>query len=422
MAQFAAVCPPSPGHLNPMITLAHALRHRGHRVTFVSIPDAERPVRNAGLDFQVIGAQELPLGSMPAMFAELGRLRGWAGLRFTREWFARSLHLVFRDAPAALRAAGTDALLVDQASPFGGTVAEHLGLPFVTVCNALMLNEEPGVPPFCFGWRYVDSAWGRLRNRFGYLLLDRIKAPLTRLVNDQRRAWNLPPLPTLAGSLSTLAQVSQQPAELEYPRQQLPACFHFAGPFHSTASREAVEFPYDRLDGRPLIYASLGTLMNRMLPLFRKIAAACAGLDAQLVISLGGGGNPAELGPLPGNPIVVGFAPQLDLLRRAALTITHAGMNTVLEALRQGVPLVALPITNDQPGVAARVAWAGAGVVVKPSRLTVRRLRRAVERVLTELGYRERAEAMRTAMARSGGAGFAAELIERAVSTGAAVA
>ncbi|MGA7216366.1 MAG: hypothetical protein WBX20_19355, partial [Terrimicrobiaceae bacterium] len=37
-----------------------------------------------------------------------------------------------------------------------------------------------------------------------------------------------------------------------------------------------------------------------------------------------------------GSPIVVPFAPQLELLRRAALTITHAGLNTALESLNQG--------------------------------------------------------------------------------------
>jgi MGT family glycosyltransferase len=422
MSHFGVVCPPSPGHLYPMIALAHALRRRGHRITFFNLADAERTVRDAGLDFHPLAADELPAGAMAELFEQLGRLSGWAGLRYTREWFTRGAGLFFRDAPAAMVNTETEALLVDQASPFGGTVADHLGLPFVTVCNALLLNEEPGVPPFCFGWRYADSAWARLRNRLGYALLHRVKAPLDRLVREQRRAWDLPPQHGLDASLSTLAQISQQPAEFEYPRRGLPACFQFAGPFHDTASREPVEFPYDRLDGRPLIYASLGTVQNRLLPTFRAIAESCSGLDAQLVISLGGGGSAEELGELPGDPVVVPFAPQLDLLRRAALTVTHAGMNTALETLRQGVPMVALPITNDQPGVAARVAWTGTGEVVPASRLTVPRLRQAVEQVLTEPGYRERAEAMRTAMARYGGADQAADLIERVVRTGQAVA
>ncbi|WLT39734.1 hypothetical protein NON20_10065 [Synechocystis sp. B12] len=64
---------------------------------------------------------------------------------------------------------------------------------------------------------------------------------------------------------------------------------------------------------------------------------------------------------LPGNPLVVNYAPQLELLQRTALTITHAGLNTTLECLNNAVPMVAIPIANDQPGVAARIAWAGVG-------------------------------------------------------------
>ncbi|MFM7732080.1 MAG: glycosyltransferase [Cyanobium sp.] len=74
-----------------------------------------------------------------------------------------------------------------------------------------------------------------------------------------------------------------------------------------------------------MVYASLGTIQNRQLGMFATIAAACADLDVQLVIALGGGSRPEELPPLPGSPLVVAEAPQLELLARAALTITHAG-------------------------------------------------------------------------------------------------
>ena len=100
------------------------------------------------------------------------------------------------------------------------------------------------------------------------------------------------------------------------------------------------------------------------------ILTACEGLDAQLVLSLGGNMDPAGFLGRAGNPIVVKFAPQLELLEQAALCITHAGLNTALESLAWGVPMVAIPITNDQPGVAARITWCGVGEFVTPRRLT----------------------------------------------------
>jgi UDP:flavonoid glycosyltransferase YjiC (YdhE family) len=72
-----------------------------------------------------------------------------------------------------------------------------------------------------------------------------------------------------------------------------------------------VPFPFAQLTGKPLIYASMGTVQNRLLDVFQTIASACEGLDAQLVISLGAGASSKSLPPLPGNRMFVGYAPQL---------------------------------------------------------------------------------------------------------------
>jgi UDP-glucoronosyl and UDP-glucosyl transferase len=79
----------------------------------------------------------------------------------------------------------------------------------------------------------------------------------------------------------------------------------------------------------------------------------------QVVLSVGRNVNPGDLERIPPNTIVVRIAPQIELLKRAALCITHAGLNTALEALAQGVPMAAIPIGYDQPGVAARIAYHG---------------------------------------------------------------
>lgn len=161
----------------------------------------------------------------------------------------------------------------------------------------------------------------------------------------------------------------------------------------------------------------MGTLQNRSLEIFQCIAEACDGLDAQLVISLGDGSSP-ELQSLPGSPLVVEYAPQLELLKKATLTITHAGLNTVLESLSNSVPMVAIPITNDQPGVGVRLVWTGTGEVVPLSRLSVPRLRAAVQQVLTQNSYQKNAARLQEAMRHSGGVSRAADIVEQAVSTG----
>jgi MGT family glycosyltransferase len=217
---------------------------------------------------------------------------------------------------------------------------------------------------------------------------------------------------------SKLAQLSQQPAEFEFPRQHLPKVFHFTGLFHNPASRESVSFPFEKLTGQPLIYASLGTIQNRLMEMFHHIAEACVGLDAQLVISLGGATSPESLPELPGSPLVVKYAPQLELLKKATLTITHAGLNTTLESLSNGVPMVAIPIATDQPGVGARLVWTGTGEVIPLARLSTTRLRAAIEQVLTQDSYKKNASRLSEAIRRAGGVIRAADIVEQVISTG----
>jgi zeaxanthin glucosyltransferase len=419
MPHIGLLCPAASGHLNPMTTLGHELKQRGHRVTLVGTLDAQPKVLAAGLEFRAIGEVAFPAGSTADSFAKLGQLSGLAAFRYTVALFKQITATLLEEAPTALESAGVETLIIDQASFGGSTVAQLLDLPFISVCCALMLNQEPNVPPFNTAWRYHPNWWARLRNQAGDELMNGIAKPITGLIAEYRQQWNLPQFRhSRNDAYSQLAQLCQQPAELEFPRQSLPSCFHFTGPYSNPASREPTFFPFDKLTGQPLIYASLGTVQNRLLGTFQTIAEACQDLDAQLVIALGGGSTPESLPALPGSPLVVGYAPQLELLQRTTLTITHAGMNTTLESLSNGVPMVAIPIANDQPGVAARIAWTGTGKVVPLKRLSVSKLRSAIELVLTEDSYKKNALRLQEAIKRAGGVKKAADIIEQVLATG----
>jgi len=418
MTHFGIICPASAGHLNPMTTLGRELQQRGHRVTVIGLLDAQPKTLAAGLEFRAVGEAEFPKGATAQAFAQLGKLSGLKALRYTVNLIKQRAAILLRDAPEIVTKVGIEALLVDQVSPEGGTIAEFLDIPFISVCSALLLNREENNPPFNTPWSYNPSWWARWRNRGAYSLLTRISQPIQQQLADYRREWKLPLHSRFDEAFSKLAQVSQQPAEFEFPRTSLPQCFHFTGPYQNPTTREPASFPFEKLTGQPLIYASMGTVQNRLIEIFRDIAEACAGLDTQLVISLGGGGSLESLPTLPGSPLVVEYAPQLELLKRTTLTITHAGMNTTLESLSNGVPMVAIPITNDQPGVAARIAWTGTGEVVPLARLSVPRLQDAIERVLTEESYKKNASRLQEAIARAGGVRRAADIVEQAISTG----
>jgi zeaxanthin glucosyltransferase len=411
MARIGAFCFPGTGHINPMTALARSLQQRGHEVVFFGIADTAVRVNSAGIEFCLIGEKDYPPGTLQKLDRRLGELKGMDIFRFTVERMKNTALMVLRDGPEAVRSANVDAMLVDEAD-MGGNVAEYLGLPYVSIAFFPPLLYDDRIPPFCFGWRGGQGWWRRLRNRLGFRVLSHMAAPIFAAVNEQRRLWGLKPLERSTDVLSPLAQISQLPAVLEFEIGDRPPLVHYTGPFVDARQRPRVDFAWERLDGRPLVYASLGTLQNGSENLFRIVADACVGLDAQLVISLGGGIDRERLGVLSGDPLVVPYAPQLEIVKRAAAVITHAGLNTTLESLAEGVPLVCIPLGNDQPGVAARVAARGVGLVVSPSRLKAKRLRSAIRAVLEVEKYRCAAREVQASMLRVNGLQRAADIIE----------
>jgi hypothetical protein len=173
---------------------------------------------------------------------------------------------------------------------------------------------------------------------------------------------------------------------------------------------------WDRLTGEPLIYASMGTAQNGLESVFNTMAQDVgerAGL--QLVLSIGPVLDTQQIKSLPASAIVVNRAPQIELLKRSVLCITHAGLNTTLEALTQGGPLVSIPVTNDQPGVDAGIAYTKTSAFVPLKELTVSRLALLIDEVLRNPEYRDNTNRLRQVIARTNGLEKAFDLLEEAL-------
>lgn len=183
-------------------------------------------------------------------------------------------------------------------------------------------------------------------------------------------------------------------------------------------SHAKTEFPFARLNGRPLIYASLGTIQNKRIEVFHTIAAACASLPVQLVIAHGGALSKEAANQLPGSPLVVSYAPQLEVIQRASLVITHGGLNTTLDALSCGVPMIVIPFVHEQPAIARRVEWTGTGEIVWSKQLSADRLRTAIELVLLNSEYQAAALRLKASCDEAGGATKASDIIERVATSG----
>ena len=422
MTHYGIICPSAIGHLNPMCALGKELQRRNHNVTIFGISDIKSKVKNSGLNFWLIGEQEFPLGVLEQHYEKLGKMSGNEGLKFTIELLLKETKMLFCNVPAAIKSGGVEALIVDQVSTAGGTIADWLELPYITVCNALLINKEAGVPPYFTHWGYSQAWWAQLRNQIGNFFLNRISLPIWKEIQKQRLQWNLPLYNEREDAYSKLAQICQLPMDFDFPRLKLPNYFHYTGPLQDPSGLESISFPdisfpWEKLTDKPLIYASLGTLQNKVPEIFQCIAEAVAGLDVQLVMSLGNPNNKPSDYNLPDPAIVVSFAPHQKLIDRASLVITHAGMNTTLGALSSGVPIVAIPITNEQPGIASRIARTGSGEVLRLRNLTVSSLQAVIERVLTENSYKQNADRFQENICRAGGVRRAADIVEQAYLT-----
>lgn len=414
--KIAFVSVPVPGNLNPMSVLARKLQSRNHEIVFMCLPDTEPLVRAAGLPFLPCCENEFPIGSVNEYVRGIGTCEGEAALQLSIEACAAITNAMFHSFPDMLRATGVDALVLDTYLFYAELVPLSLGMPYVHVSNALHFDCSGYTPLPIYDWPHETGPEAMDRNRKGvanFLNIVKRANPGARAYAERvgpKIDWEDP-----GATMSKLAWLTQLPEEFDFESSHWPPQLRHTGPFHDGVGRIDVAFPWERLTGEPLIYASMGTLQNRVANVFHTIAAATSGLkDVQLVLSLGDHVDPQEIGPLPKSAITVKSAPQLELLKRASVCITHAGLNTVLEALAQGVPRVAIPITNDQPGVAARIADKKTGLVAPLKELTAPGLSRLVDEVLTDPTFRDNARYFQKVIAETNGLSMAADILEQA--------
>jgi zeaxanthin glucosyltransferase len=291
----------------------------------------------------------------------------------------------------------------------------NLGIPYIHAAVAIHCDYS-GYTPLCiYGDRHQRTPEAIARNRKGVARFAKM------LDNKGVRAysrnagleidWEDPGF-----TLSKIAWLSQTPKAFDFENSHWPSQFHHTGPFHDGKGRDEIYFPWERLTGEPLVYASMGTILNGQAEVFQTIAAGVAKhKNVQLVLSIGDQLEPEQIGPVPHNAIIVKRAPQLELLKLASVCITHSGLNTVLESLAQGVPQVAIPVTFDQPGIAARIAYHKTGLVTSLDKLNAVHLSTLLGEVLTEPTYRDKARRIQKAIVKANGLSAAADLIEHSL-------
>jgi len=412
--KIAFITLPAPGHINPMTALARRFQSRGHDVIFLGVPEAVPAIQATGHKCIAFSEEDLSAGFFKAHLQTLSQLQGEDAVEYSFGFLARYLSSTLERLPATIAKAGVDALVLDSTQYYLGLLPMHLRIPYVHITPGLPLDLSGATPPRFFGWPFETTPAALEKNHAGVARVLQMMKPCIDVAkayaerNGMDVDWNVPD-PTI----SKLAWIVQMPREFDFPGDHWPSQFHYAAPFHDVG-RVETPFSWERLTGEPLVYASMGTLQNGQKEVFQMIVDAAEKLPGlQLALSIGKNLQIDQIKVSLSKTIVVNHAPQLQLLKRAALCVTHAGMNTTLETLTQGVPMVAIPVTNDQPAVAARIAYHRIGEVLPLERLSASTLNDTMNRVITDPSYKQKAQSFKEAIAKSDGLDVASSIIEK---------
>lgn len=387
MGRFLFVVPPMVGHVNPTVPVGLALRARGHDVAWTGPAEVVGDVLPDDVDF-------LPVALSPSLRESIAtRAPDRRGVNALRHLVAEFLMPLAEDmlpgVLAAVHRTAPDVIIVDQQALAGLAVAEMLGVPWATsaTTTATLLDQMELMP------RLQEWADGQQRDFLR-------KAGVDEAVAD---TVDLRFSPHLVLVFSTEAFVG---------RSGFPAHYRFVGPSIG-ARRDDIPFDWGWIDhDDPTVLVSLGTLNEHNGGRFFTAAAqALATLDVRGLIVAPDGIVDCHAP----NVRVLPRVPQLALMPHLSAVVSHAGHNTVCEALAHGVPLVVAPIRDDQPAIAEQVVNARAGVRVRFRRATPTDIGEALTEVLTNPTLKAAATAVQSSFASAGGPEAAATEIETLV-------
>ncbi len=386
MSRIVFFCIPAHGHTNPTLEVVRELANRGHEVVYYSYAPFREKIEAAGGKFRPCDAFDAELRLTPEEAVRLGSDLALS----TRVLVDTTLSLddmVCRE----MERQRPDCIVADSMAVWGKAVAWKLGIPFVSSTTTFAFNQHSA--------KLMKQSLGQL---FSMLLsMPRISREIKRL---QRKGYPVK-------SVLDLIQNDDQTHTIVYTSPQFQPCsetfsekYAFVGPSIRPA-RDQVE-----KTAKTLVYMSMGTVNNALMPLYRNCIEAVKGTDWQVILSVGDRVDRAAFGVLPWNVQVFPSVDQIAVLEKADVFLTHCGMNSVSEALYHGVPLVMLPKTSEQGAVALRTEQLGAGIRLEKTAPDA--IRAALEQVLADCRYRENAKSIAEGFRHCSGPKGAADKIE----------
>lgn len=389
MAKYVFLNMPARGHVNPTLAVVQELVRRGQKVSYYLTEEFRDVVQATGAVFQPYESKLRGVPSMPPSFSSVGAAStGNVGPMFLLE----DMRSVPPQVIDRIRAEQPDVIVYDFMCVWARTVIDELHVPAVATRATYASNEH---------FNMMDQMRERMQQMpASREMMERMRS---RMAAQGESSTN--PLADLFSLFSGAEQLNIIfiPKEFQPAAETFDDRYLFVGP--SILPRyEAPNFPLDQLSSDwPLLYISLGSIFTNQPEFYQQCFMAFADLPWQVVLSIGKHIDPTTLGPVPVNFLLSPYVPQLDILPRTRLFVTHAGTNSVMESMYFGVPMVLIPQQPEQYMHAQHVVDLGLGVMLDKGSVTASTLREAVEDVAHDEAYRERAQRMRQSVSAAGG-------------------
>jgi MGT family glycosyltransferase len=395
MATYVFLNMPAYGHVNPTFAVGQELVNRGHKVIYYLPETFRETVQATGAEFRpydsLMKQQQLPtiiqqrVGAMPMMMADE-----------CRHVLPQVLDRVRADEP--------DVIVYETWCMWARIVIQVLQKPAVSLQPTYAMNEHFNM--FAMREQFLAQNLPSMSD---------MRAIVGKMQEDMKEiceAYHVPPLDWRSSfTQSEALNIVFVPKAFQPHAESFNDSYLFVGP--SILSRhEATDFPLEKLAGeRPVLYISLGTIFNNQPEFFKACFEAFGGGNWQVVLSKGRQVDLTALGSIPDNFLVASYVPQLVVLPRTSVFVTHCGMNSTMESLFYGVPMVAIPQQPEQAMTARRVAEMGLGIQLDKETVNATTLREAVERVAHDRSYYERTRQMQQLIHEAGGYWRAADAI-----------
>ena len=385
MYKIVFFCIPAHGHTNPTLGVVKELVSRGHQVWYYSYDLFREKIQATGAIYVSCDPFDAELRLSPDEAARLGK-----DLALSTRVLTDTALALDSVVCAHMQQLQPDCIVADSMAVWGKAVAMKLNIPFVSSTTtfafnrhsaAILKQDSPGFLSMLRSMPRINRQIRRMQQH-GYP----VKSVLDLIANDNET--------------HTIVYTSP---EFQPCSETFSDRYAFVGPSIRPVT-ESFRKTRDKL-----IYISMGTVNNNLPDLYRSCIDAWRNSPHQILLSVGDLVDPILPTDLPEHIEVHRHVDQIAVLEQADVFVTHCGMNSVSESLWFGVPMVLLPQTTEQGGVAARVEQLGAGI--RPKSVTAPALHAAVEQVLSTPDYREHAEVLAAGFRKCSGPRGAAEKI-----------